>query len=168
MPTNKRYGVFTQAASDNVDFGQENNSQHVTNTVLYQRGEINTEQLRNKTPRKSIRRSLSIPSVPLEEFRSVAKPLLPVNYSSIRLADIFIDQKSETYQHSSSFTNAWILLRITGNKMFNLSEIQSVPAWTGFRKIVTTTISSPTAIGNCRSLPASPTDISVVYNMLKR
>ena len=118
LPTNMRYGVFTQAASDNADFGQESNSQHVTNTVLYQRGEINTEQLRNKTPRKSIRRSLSIPSVPLEEFRSVAKPILPVNYSSIRLADIFIDQKSEAYQHSSSLTNAWILFRITGNKMF--------------------------------------------------
>ena len=36
VPTNIRENSFIQAASDNGDYGQENNSQHVTNTVLYQ------------------------------------------------------------------------------------------------------------------------------------
>ena len=35
IPTKIIYGNFTQAAFDNADYGQENNSQHVTNTVLY-------------------------------------------------------------------------------------------------------------------------------------
>ena len=36
VPTNIIPDVFTQAAFDNGDYGQENASQHVTNTVLYQ------------------------------------------------------------------------------------------------------------------------------------
>ena len=34
IPTNIIPGVFTQAAFDNGDYGQENSSQHVTNTVF--------------------------------------------------------------------------------------------------------------------------------------
>ena len=36
IPSNIRPMVFTQAASDNGDYGQEYHSQHATNTVLYQ------------------------------------------------------------------------------------------------------------------------------------
>ena len=50
LPTNTVSGLFTQAASDNGDCGQENNSQHVTNTVVYQygktTGKMNTSALR--------------------------------------------------------------------------------------------------------------------------
>ena len=38
LPSNTVRDVFSQAASDNGDFCQENNSQHVTNTVVYQHG----------------------------------------------------------------------------------------------------------------------------------
>ena len=36
IPTNVVYGEFAQAAFDNADYGQENASQHVTNTAIYQ------------------------------------------------------------------------------------------------------------------------------------
>ena len=36
IPTNISHGIFTQAATDNSDYLQENASQHITNTVLYQ------------------------------------------------------------------------------------------------------------------------------------
>ena len=36
VPTNIVFGEFAQVAFDNVDYGQENASQHVTNTVIYQ------------------------------------------------------------------------------------------------------------------------------------
>ena len=38
LPTsaNINENIFTQAASNNEDYSQENNSQHVTNTVMYQ------------------------------------------------------------------------------------------------------------------------------------
>ena len=61
LPTNVKSGVFIQAASDIADYGQENSSQHVTNTVLYQYGEMNIQHIGNKTQQKSIQRSLSIP-----------------------------------------------------------------------------------------------------------
>ena len=35
IPSNISSNIFIQAASDNGDYGQENNSQHVTNTVVY-------------------------------------------------------------------------------------------------------------------------------------
>ena len=40
------------------------------------------------------------------------------------------------------------------------------PGWTGFRKIVSIQVISPTTIGNCRSIPAAPTDTNVVYHMI--
>lgn len=47
LPSNTVSGLFTQAASD---YSQENDSQHVTNTVVYQygtsTGKINTSALK--------------------------------------------------------------------------------------------------------------------------
>ena len=62
--------------------------------------------------------------------------------------------------------NAWILVRNVGSKLFHVDQIQCVPSWTGFQKIVSLKVTSPTTIGNCRSIPAPPTDIQVVYNMM--
>lgn len=61
---------------------------------------------------------------------------------------------------------AWVFSRIEGGKIFKITEIQDVPTRTGFRKIVSLKLSSPTIIENCRSLPAFPIDIDIVYNML--
>ena len=66
LPTNIKTGVFTHAASDIANYGQENSSRHVTNIVLYQYGEMNIQHIQhNKTQQKSIRRSLSIPALRL-------------------------------------------------------------------------------------------------------
>ena len=53
-------------------------------------------------------------------------------------------------------------------KTQNLSKTYSKhpPGWTGFRKIVPIKVTSPTTFGNCQSIPAAPTDINVVYNMM--
>ena len=167
IPINIFNRRFTQAASDNADYGQENNSQHVTNTVLYQYGQPTIQQkLPMKASLRNQRRSIDIPKIPLQEFRAVAKPMLPGYYSEIDHAIIFSNMISDDHKYSSSLNKAWALLRITGTKLFAIDHIQTIPNWTGFRKIVSVKISIPTTIGNCRSLPASPTDISVVYNML--
>ena len=42
-----------------------------------------------------------------------------------------------------------------------------MPGWTDFRKLVSLIVSFPTSIGNCRTLPASPTDLNVVYTVLR-
>ena len=36
LPSNVKPDIFSQVAFDNADYGQENNSQHITNTVIYQ------------------------------------------------------------------------------------------------------------------------------------
>ena len=80
LPSNMVNGLFTQAASDNADYRQENHSQHVTNTVVYQYGQFQMEQptkVTSTSRSKKLRRYVPIPEVPLEEFRAVAKPVLP-------------------------------------------------------------------------------------------
>ena len=47
-----------------------------------------------------------------------------------------------------------------------MSQIQSVPSWTGHQKIISLKVTSPTTIGNCRPMLAAPTDIQVGYNMM--
>ena len=63
VSTNIREKIFTQAASDNVDYGQENNFQHVTNTVLYRCPELSGSYAHNTLPfrtTKTLRRPLDV------------------------------------------------------------------------------------------------------------
>ena len=50
VPTNIREKMFTQVASDNGVYGQETNSQYVTNTVLYQYPEPSGSYAHNIKP----------------------------------------------------------------------------------------------------------------------
>ena len=36
LPSNVKPDIFSHVAFDNADYGQKNNSQHVTNTVIYE------------------------------------------------------------------------------------------------------------------------------------
>ena len=56
IPTNIRPNIFTQAASDNGDYGQENKLQHVTNTVLYQYPKFTGSFSQNTVPRRTDKR----------------------------------------------------------------------------------------------------------------
>ena len=62
----------------------------------------------------------------------------------------------------------WILCRNLPTMLFGveLCVQQNIPPWSGFHSLLSVKVSSPTTIGNCRSIPAPPTDIQVVYNML--
>ena len=145
IPTNVIPNVFTQAASDNGDYGQENNSQHVTNTVLYQYNRIsgtfpdnNVIHIANSKSRK---RSISLPPASIERLDMLKKPELPRSYSEITLTD-FVQEtiKSDSRTYSSTLTTSWLLLRITGNKLITLNCDQKIPSWTGFRKLMTVNV----------------------------
>ena len=125
---------------------------------------MNTSAL--KKPAK-IRRSIEIPKAPLEEATFNLEPELPKTYKNFK-ENLFKDvvSWSASWERSQLINEAWIVSRMEGSKLFKATEVQDVPTWTGFRKIVSLKLSSPTTIGNCRSLPASPTDVDVVYNML--
>ena len=61
VPTNIVFGEFSKAAFDNADYDEENASQHVTNTVIYQycrNGEFNQHVLPHMSPGKRWRRSI--------------------------------------------------------------------------------------------------------------
>ena len=113
IPTNVKPNFFTQAASDNGDYGQEILSQHVTNTVLYQYnnlcGSFNTENIRMTSQRKPLRRSISLPSVPMDELHMLTKPVLPERYSA-KNHEILQCNTSDSRIGSSCLTAAWILL----------------------------------------------------------
>ena len=60
---------------------------------------------------------------------------------------------------------AWLASRIVATKIFNVDVEQNVPGWSSFHSMISAKITTPTVIGNCHSVPASPTDISVVYTV---
>ena len=61
---------------------------------------------------------------------------------------------------------AWLTSRMVGTKIFNVDAEQNVPGWSTFHSMISAETTTPTVIGNCRSVPAPPTDISVVYTVL--
>ena len=61
---------------------------------------------------------------------------------------------------------AWLTCRMVATKIFNFDVEQNVPGWSTFHSTISAKITTPTNIGNCRSVPASPTDVSVVYTVL--
>ena len=63
----------------------------------------------------------------------------------------------------------WLTCSMVSTKIFNVDRVdieQNVPGWSTFHSKISAKITTPTVIGNCRSVPASPTDISVVYTVL--
>ena len=60
LPSNVKPDKFLQVAFDNTEYGQENNSQHITNTVIYQypNGSFSEDTV-TKEKKKNRRRSVS-------------------------------------------------------------------------------------------------------------
>ena len=61
---------------------------------------------------------------------------------------------------------AWLTSRMVATKIFNFDAVQNVPGWSTFHSMISAKITTPTVIGNCCSVPASPTEISVVCTVL--
>ena len=71
IPSNIQPNIFTQAAFDNGDCGQENASLHVTNAVLYQYTQGSFQNVNRITPmsHKNRRISINIPSERMDKLR---------------------------------------------------------------------------------------------------
>ena len=95
------------------------------------------------------------------------KPGLPKIYSDINPLRILKDKSiSDARIKSTDLTTTWFLLRMAGNNLFTLECNQKTLNWTGFHKLTSLKVSAPAIIGNCRTNPASPTDLNVVYTMM--
>ena len=85
IPTNIVFGEFAKAAFDSADYGQENASQHVTSTVIYQycrNGELNQHVLPQMSSGKGRRHSIKIVPEPLLVVTANKKPTLPCYFRS--------------------------------------------------------------------------------------
>ena len=159
---------FTQAVTDNRDYGQKNPSQHITSKVLYQYGNVSIMKSWTVSKNNARRHSISPLSASLEGKTFIKKPPFVTIYQKDVLTQIFKLEKSEELMKEKLVTLSWILLQRIGNKLFNtgVAKDQIIPGWTGLRKCINFQNSSPTRIGSCRAIPASPTDSNVVYTML--
>ena len=173
IPSNIKVGDFVQVATDNGDYSQENSTQHVTNTVLYQYpltcGSFIRDEVLKKTPKRKKRRTLtSFQSIPLLQLPSTQRCNPPSYYGEISMQHFSSNENDKMREICKAVNMAWILCRNLPTKLFqiNVSEPQKIPAWSGFHALLSVNVSSPTTIGNCRSIPAPPTDIQVVYTML--
>ena len=115
---------------------------------------------------KNRRRSINIPSERIDELRVTKNnPDLPDFYSGKSIS--FNAKLSSDFITSQYMTATWILLRHMSTKLFAVSCKQIVAGWADFRKLVSLNVSFPTTIGNCRTVPASPADLNVVYTVLR-
>ena len=174
LPSNIRSsdGYLVQAIADNGDYGQEENSQHITNIVLvkppsFTEGNVSDTSLvkeRRPFPR---RRSIKITPTPLLEVSKLlrSRPQLPPYYASIGVETLLCQALSDEQIRMRLINQAWILARNTSVKHFDLS-VQHVPGWTGFHATISSRMSFPTTVENCRSIPAAPTDMDVIHTML--
>ena len=116
IPSNIKRDCFTQAASDNGDYGQECASQHVTNTVLYQyplqqlSGNFNRDQVHREISYSKRRRSIKVSQEPFHEYVMQRKPKLPAYYTEMKASDIINCTTSVSFSFSSTLTECWVLL----------------------------------------------------------
>ena len=84
IPANIMSKFFTQVAADNADCGQESNSQRIANAVLYQywRFRKGVSKKPSFLRKKETHVSVSIPDVPIEEFRAVQNSNLATRFLS--------------------------------------------------------------------------------------
>ena len=155
------------AAFDNGDYGQENASKHVTNTVLYQYIQDSFVNVNRITQRshKNRQKSINTSSEKMDELRVTKKPDLSDFYSNKLIS--FNAKLSMDFITSQYTKPTWTLLSHVSTNLSNVSCKQIVPGWTDVRKLVSLKIPFPTTIGNCRFVPTSPTDVlhKVLHNI---
>ena len=91
LPSNIKPGIFSQVAFDNTYYGQENNSQHIRNTVIYQypNGSFSEDTVTKvtKEKKKNCRRSVSTSASKPVNFEPDATKL-PEYYNNVCLEEL--------------------------------------------------------------------------------
>ena len=158
IPTNIVFGELSQAAFDNADYGQENASQPVTNTVIYQychNGEFNQHILPQMSSGKGRRCSIKIVLEPLLTVTTYKKPTLPCYLRSTQIESLINKGLSDERKAMWEKNLACLTSRMVATKIFNVDVEQNVPGWSTFHSMISATIMTPTVVGDCRSVPAS-------------
>ena len=177
VPSNIVKGVFAQAASDNCDYMQALASYHVTNSVIYQypmssEASFSSAAIRSAAKkRKSRSRKLSLKPQPLLKFTGKLSPQLPDYLKCSQHKSILDACKEPSSERINMLIKnySWYLSRNLSLKMYELEPQDfkhNVPGWTGFHYILSRRTTYPTVIGNCRTIPAPPTNYDTVLTVL--
>ena len=178
VPSNILSGSFIQAAADNLDFHEDTldgkHTTHATTLVPYQRkvqGNFRTQYLPPTKDSKS--RTLSrVPTCQtlLEFSRQKSKNKMAKVH--IESEDFICSSENINVLTAKILDLAWLFARVCPMKQFEVSlqkdDKQTIPGWHAFNAIV----SSPympdiTTVGYCPLIPASPTEYSTVYTVVK-
>ena len=91
LSSNVKYDIFSQVVFDNGDYGQENNSQRITNIVIYQypNGSFSEDTDICNERQKETRRSVSISASKLVNFKPDATEI-PEYYKNVCLEELKI------------------------------------------------------------------------------
>ena len=154
LRSNVKADIFSRVAFDNADCGQQNNSQHITNTVIYQypNGSFNEDTVTyvTKEKRKNRRRSVSTSaSIPVNFEPDATK--IPEYYKNVCLGELKCRELSNKRITMNRTNKAWVLNRTASAKHFGLSDVGVIPEWTPFHKTMSLKLNLSTIIGNCRS-----------------
>ena len=173
IPNNIASDLFTQAVADNSDYGQENSSQHITNTILLQypnehNFNFNVNLINTVVKKKSRRKSIILQPILLTDLLLNKQPPSPNYFQSINIDLLLSFSKSFAMKIMKSTDTTWILSRSIPSKVFEMKDVngQLVPGWTGFHSLLSSKVSIPTTIGYCRSIPAASTNPNVVLTMM--
>ena len=115
---------------------------------------------------KGRKRSIKIVPEPLLTVTTNKKPTLPCYFRSTQIKSPINKDLSDKRKAMWDKNLDWLTSRMVATKIFNVDVEQNVPGRSTFHSLISAKITTPTVIGNCRSVPASPTDISVVYTVL--
>ena len=175
IPSNISKGKFVQAAADNLDFNEETldgkQTTHATTLVLYQRAgngrfgaEVNTKAGKERKPLSDLKLSMNNMNFVKQCHRLQLPECMLRN-------EEFTDVNCQSRSVAKYIDMAWIFARLCPSKDFQVSlekvTSQTIPSWTEFNAIVTTSKSEVTSVGYCPMIPASPTEYSTVYTVMK-
>ena len=114
IPNNITSCKFTEAVADNSDYGQENNSQHITNTILLQcvkKYDFDRDVVANVKKKHTDNDKLHWSPFRLLNIELSKKTKLPHHFSQININSILPSTKSFAREMMSCINTSWILTR---------------------------------------------------------
>ena len=180
IPSNISPGTFVQAACDNNDINEETldskNTTHATTLVLYQSVQFGPRPPPTvRSDHSTKRRSLGT-FAPVQEILDCSAQGKRPSVSCFRnkINDDWYSSTDPLMSTVKIMDLTWSLLRSSPSILFddNLPvrnpDQQHIPGWRGFNAEVSQVKASQTAVGYCPMIPASSTEYSTIYTVMKQ
>ena len=180
IPTNISPGTFVQAACDNNDVNEETldgkNTTHATTLVLYQAGQFGPRPPTiTHGDHSTKRRSLGTLSHVQDILDCSAQGKRPaVNCFLNKIKEDWHSSTKPLLSSVKTMDSAWYILRSSPSTLFdgNIAirnpDQQRIPGWSGFKAEISKKRAPQTTVGYCPMIPASSTEYSTIYTVMKQ